>query len=132
MIVAWGNMMRRVVDEFIQQHVTLQEEIEFTQTYLDIQAVCFSDRLHLSSDVPGDLHSSQVPSFILQLLVANGFEYGIAKLAHGGTIEISASGSEGMLRLNVCNDGPWVLPMWKATRLEVNTSDVRTRLQALL
>jgi len=131
MIAGLSDFLRRVVQDSDKQQVSLIEELEFTQKYLDIQKVRFADRLTVSMDVPEDLFPVQVPCLILQPMVENAVKHGIAKRVQGGTIRIAAVRSNGTITLSVCNDGPSLPVGWDQTQSGVGISNVRTRLQGL-
>jgi two-component system, LytTR family, sensor kinase len=101
-----SDFLRRVLEDSSRQEVRLGEEIEFLQKYLEIQKVRFAERLAVKIQVPGELMGSQVPSLILQPMVENAINHGIAKRLQGGEIRVSAARSNGMLKLTVYNDGP--------------------------
>src|SRR5882762_2455944 len=130
MIVGLSDLLRRVLEDSSRQQVPLQEEMEFTQTYLDIQKARFADRLQLSVDVPSELWLAQVPSLILQPMVENAVKHGIAKRAQGGSIRIGASRTNGTLTLSVRNDGPSLPADWEIGS-GIGIANVRTRLQSL-
>jgi signal transduction histidine kinase len=131
MIAALSDFLRRTLEESSRQQVPLGEELEFLQKYLDIQRVRFADRLQLSMNVPADLAVAQVPFLILQPVVENAIKHGIAKRVQGGTIRIAASRSNGMLKLNVYNDGPGLPENWEEARSGIGITNMRTRLQSL-
>lgn len=131
MIVGLSDLLRRVLEDSSRQQVPLQEEMEFTQTYLDIQKVRFAERLQLSVDVPTELYVAQVPSLILQPMVENAVKHGIAKRAQGGAIHIAASRNKGTLTLSVRNDGPSLPANWDSHATGIGIANVRTRLQSL-
>jgi sensor histidine kinase YesM len=131
MIVGLSDFLRHVLEDSSRQQVRLQEEMEFTQKYLDIQKVRFADRLQITVDVPRELYPAQVPSLILQPMVENAVKHGIAKRAQGGSIRIAATGNNGMLTLSVCNDGPSLSANWDANDSGIGISNVRTRLKSL-
>jgi signal transduction histidine kinase len=131
MIAGLSDFLRRILEDSSRQQVPLQEEMEFALNYLDIQKVRFADRLQLSVDVPNELYPAKVPSLILQPMVENAIKHGIAKRAQGGAIRITASRSDEVLTLSVCNDGPSLPPDWEATRAGIGISNVRNRLQSL-
>jgi two-component system, LytTR family, sensor kinase len=131
MIAGLSDFLRRILEDSGRQQVPLQEEMEFALNYLDIQKVRFADRLQLSVDVPDELYPAKVPSLILQPMVENAIKHGIAKRAQGGAIRITASRSDEVLTLSVCNDGPSLPPDWEATRSGIGISNVRNRLQSL-
>ena len=131
MIAGLSDFLRRVVEDSGRQQVPLEEELEFTQQYLDIQKVRFAERLQVSVDVPRDLFPAQVPSLILQPMVENAVKHGIAKRVQGGAIRIGASRCNGMLTISVYNDGPGLPSGWEKTQTGVGISNVRTRLRNL-
>jgi two-component system LytT family sensor kinase len=131
MIVELSDFMRRVLEDSNRQQVPLEEELEFTRKYLDIQKVRFVERLQCTVNVPTELLPAQVPMLILQPIVENAIKHGIAKRAQGGTVRILASRSNGMLTLSVYNDGPSLSPSSETVPSGIGISNMRTRLQSL-
>src|ERR1700761_5734449 len=129
MIAGLSDFLRRLLEDSARQQVSLGEEVEFAQKYLDIQKVRFVERLQFSVDVPGELLPAQVPTLILQLMVENAIKHGIAKRAQGGLIRIAASRADGRLRVSVYNDGPAV--KWEKIQSGIGMSNMRTRLRGL-
>jgi hypothetical protein len=123
MIVGLSDFLRRVVEDSDRQQVPLGEELEFTQTYLDIQKVRFAERLQFSVDAPQDLLTAQVPSLMLQPMVENAVKHGIARRVQGGAIRITASRSNG----NGERTHPLTKPVWRSVRAEHAKSATRRR-----
>lgn len=130
MIARLSEFLRRVLEDSNRQLVSLAEEVEFSERYLEIQKVRFAERLDLSVEVPNDLRSAQVPSLLLQPMVENAVKHGIAKRAQGGAIRISASRNNGMLTLCVYNDGP-AFRSTEEAQPGVGMSNIRMRLSSL-
>jgi two-component system LytT family sensor kinase len=131
MIVGLSEFLRRASEDSHRPQVTLAEEVEYLQRYLDIQKVRFGDRLQVSMDIPADLLHAQVPSLLLQPLVENAIKHGIAKRIAGGSVRVAGARHNGNLRLNVYNDGPSVPADWQATHTGVGIGNLRTRLRIL-
>ena len=131
MIAGLSDFLRRVLEESNRQEVSLGEEMEFLQKYLDIQKVRFAERLQVDVDVPKALFSAQVPSLILQPMVENAVKHGISKRVQGGLIRVSAVRSNGSLTLSVYNDGPSLSAGWEKNQSGIGISNARTRLQGL-
>ncbi len=89
-----------------RQTITLGEEVDFLQRYLEIEQVRFRDRLSVLVDVPDELLDAEVPSLILQPVAENAVLHGVSKVREGGAIEISARRLDGHLILNVQDTGP--------------------------
>jgi LytS/YehU family sensor histidine kinase len=111
--------------------VTLGEEMEFLEKYLDIQKARFADRLDVRVEVAQELYQAQVPSLILQPMVENAIEHGIAHRVRGGSIRVGASEFDGVLVLRVYNDGPSLPADWERSRSGIGIPNVRSRLQSL-
>jgi two-component system LytT family sensor kinase len=131
MIAGLSDFLRRVLEDSNRHEVPLEEELDFALKYLDIQKVRFGERLQVSVSVPTDLLHAAVPSLILQPMVENAIQHGIAKRVQGGAIHITALRSNGRLTLNVYNDGPKLPEAWEENRSGIGISNVQTRLQGL-
>lgn len=127
MIVALSEVLRSVIADSNRQEVTLGSEVEILQKYLDIQKTRFAERLQVKLEVPQELSSALVPGLILQPMVENAIQHGIAKRARGGAIEITAVRSNGFITLSVYNDGPQLADSWEETSSGVGISNLRNR-----
>ena len=106
MIAGLSDLLRRAVNGSNRQEITLGEELEFLERYLEIQKVRFAERLQVTVDVPADLYPAQVPSLMLQPMVENAIRHGICRRVQGGTIRIAARNLDGTLIVTIHNDGP--------------------------
>jgi LytS/YehU family sensor histidine kinase len=130
MVVELSEFLRRATQDSRAQ-VTLAEEMDYLQCYLDIQKVRFADRLTVNLSVSGDLLDAQVPNLLLQPLVENAIKHGISKRMAGGRIDVAGLSKDGMLELTVSNDGPCTQEDLEATGSGVGLGNLRTRLQIL-
>jgi two-component system LytT family sensor kinase len=131
MVVGLSEFLRRATQDSHRSQVTLAEEVEYLQRYLEIQKVRFGERLQVSVDIPAELLHAQVPNLLLQPLVENAIKHGIAKRVAGGTVRVAGARHEGTLCLTVYNDGPSVPTDWQSTHTGVGLGNLRTRLQIL-
>jgi two-component system LytT family sensor kinase len=131
MIVGLSEFLRRASEDSHRSQVTLAEEVEYLQRYLDIQKVRFGERLRVSVDIPADLLNAQVPNLLLQPLVENSIKHGLAKRLAGGTIRVAGARRDGSLYLSVYNDGPSFPHDWQTNGAGVGLGNLRTRLRIL-
>jgi two-component system, LytTR family, sensor kinase len=106
MIVGLSEFLRRTAADSHRAQVTLAEEVEYLQRYVDIQKVRFGERLHVTMDIPAELLRAQVPHLLLQPLVENAIKHGISQRVAGGTVRVAGASENGNLCLSVYNDGP--------------------------
>jgi two-component system LytT family sensor kinase len=130
-VVGLSDLLRRAAEDSNRSQVTLADEMEYLERYLEIQKVRFADRLQVAIEVPPALLSATVPSLSLQPLVENAIKHGIAKNARGGVLQIKVSRSESGLDVNIYNDGPTLPADWESRRHGVGLTNLRARLQIL-
>ena len=131
MIVGLSEFLRRALEDSHRSQVTLEEEVEYLQRYLDIQKVRFGERLQVRVDIPAELQRTRVPRLLLQPLVENAIKHGIAKRAAGGNVRVTGTPIDGKLCLRIYNDGPDFAMVEAATGAGVGIDNLRTRLQIL-
>jgi two-component system, LytTR family, sensor kinase len=131
MIVGLSEFLRRALEDSHRSQVTLAEEVEYLQRYLDIQKVRFGERLQVKVDIPTELLRAQVPNLLLQPLVENAIKHGISQRAAGGTVRVTGTHLNSKLHLSIYNDGPDLPTDGQAIRTGVGISNLRTRLQIL-
>ena len=101
-----GELLRAVLEADARAEAPLAEELALLERYLEIQRVRFGDRLVVRADVPADAARALVPRFVLQPLVENAVEHGVARARGAGTVEIVARRAGGVLEVTVRDDGP--------------------------
>ena len=79
------------------------EELVLTGNYLDVEQVRFGQRLHVNQNFEPACSGCQVPPLLVQPLVENAIKHGIATLAEGGEISMSARIDKDLLRFVVEN-----------------------------
>ena len=130
MIAGLSDLLRRVLEDSGRQLVPLAEEVSFLESYVELQAMRFGERLKVTVDVPLELYGALVPQLVLQPLVENAIVHGIGKLVEGGEIRVTARESEGTLSICLYNDGP-SLSLAGNDRTGVGLSNTRGRLITL-
>lgn len=85
--------------------VTLQDELQHVNSYLEIQQVRYSDILRFSIESDGTFDDCILPKMTLQPLVENAIYHGIKEKRGGGEIHISVDGDENRVRIRVADTG---------------------------
>jgi signal transduction histidine kinase len=71
------------------EFVTIGEELDLIEAYLDIERARFEDRLRVHIDVPWELRRIRIPALVIQPLVENAIKHGISECLSGGEVRIS-------------------------------------------
>lgn len=86
--------------------VSIGQELDMLQTYLEIESIRFGDRLTVEFACPDALLDLPIPNFILQPLVENAIKHAVAPTSRPVIIRVAARHEGGDLLLSVAdNDG---------------------------
>jgi two-component system, LytTR family, sensor kinase len=105
MIADLADMLRASFTDGALQETSLQRELDLIGCYLRIQQRRFGERLSVRYAIAPEALRAALPSLLLQSLVENAVIHGIAPLARGGTLEVSAARHGARLELLVSDDG---------------------------
>jgi signal transduction histidine kinase len=132
MISRLSDLLRLTFDRSGAPGVSLKEELEFLQKYLEIEQIRFQDRLTVKFDIDPDALDAEVPRMILQPLVENAIKHGIGPKAGRGLVQVSARRRPGEIWIEVRDNGVG-LSLSARARLTngVGLSNTRARLQYL-
>jgi two-component system LytT family sensor kinase len=130
MLTHLSELLRRTLDEWEVQEISLRRELEFVGLYLDIERVRFKDRMAVEIAAAPETMEALVPCFLLQPVIENAIRHGIAVKAAPGNIVLRSRITDSMLELQVCDDGPGA-PSTESERSGVGLSNTRARLQQL-
>ncbi|MGD8276932.1 MAG: histidine kinase [Gemmatimonadota bacterium] len=130
MVARLSELLRAALDHNAEEEVSLQEELAFLDAYVEIEQARLGTRLSVELDVQTNVLDARVPHMILQPLVENAIQHGIATRVAPGTVTISARGRRGMLDLEVRDDGPGVPPGTPVLD-GVGLANTRTRLDKM-
>ncbi|MFI5178817.1 MAG: sensor histidine kinase [Vicinamibacterales bacterium] len=104
LIVKLSGLLRRLLRS--QEHfVTLREELDAVDEYLDIERVRFGPSLVVIKEIDEASLDVIVPSMILQPLVENSIKHGLARKVGGGRITIRSARRAGHAVIEVIDDG---------------------------
>ena len=132
MISRLSDLLRLTFDGTGAPAVSLQEELEFLQKYLEIEQIRFQDRLSVLYDVDSETLDAEVPRLILQPLVENAIKHGVSPRSGRGLIQISSRLRDNALWIEVRDNGVG-LDVHARSRLHtgVGLSNTRARLECL-
>ncbi len=109
LIVKLSGLLRRLLRSQ-EQFVTLREELEAIDEYLDIEAIRFGPKLQIDKSIdPGTL-DVVVPNMLLQPLVENSIKHGLAPKIGVGRITIRSTRQNGHAVIDVIDNGVGVGP----------------------
>ena len=110
MIVKLANILRILLKDR-EAFVPFEEELAFTDDYLDIEQVRFGEKLRVVKEIAPETLHVVVPSMLLQPLLENSIKHGLEPRIDGGTVTLrSRITVEGLLLVEVEDDGVGIAP----------------------
>jgi sensor histidine kinase YesM len=128
MIARLSELLRYTTDSGAADEVTLREELDFLNRYLEIMEIRFQGRLVVERRIDPATLDALVPNLILQPLVENALQHGVSRMKDAGTVVIASEilGSE--LVLTVRDNGPGIR---QSAASGVGLGNTRARLSQL-
>ncbi|HCC14983.1 MAG TPA: sensor histidine kinase [Escherichia coli] len=109
------------------EFVTLADEIEHVNAYLQIEKARFQSRLQVNIAIPQELSQQQLPAFTLQPIVENAIKHGTSQLLDTGRVAISVRREGQHLMLEIEDNAGLYQPVTNASGLGMNLVDKRLR-----
>lgn len=127
-----ANILRRSLDRRGTQEVTLQEELEFLDRYLEIERLRFGDRLTVEHHVGAGVGDALVPNMLFQPLVENAIRHGVSARRGPARIDVVAEREDGRLVLHVKDNGVGLQGNGtEMLKMGIGLGNTRERLQRL-
>jgi two-component system, LytTR family, sensor kinase len=104
LILKLSGLLRRLMRS-TDHFVTLREELESIDEYLDIEVIRFGPQLKVVKQIAVQTLDVIVPSMILQPLVENSIKHGLQRKVGGGRITIRTAVRDGHTIIEVVDDG---------------------------
>ena len=132
MISRLSDLLRITFDRSGSPGISLQEELEFLQKYLEIEQTRFHDRLTVRFDIDPDTLDAEVPRLILQPLVENAIKHGVSPKPGDGLVQIQSRRHGDKLWVEVSDNGVGLSAGARARlRSGVGLSNTRDRLDVM-
>ena len=103
MITKLAAFLRGTLKRDDEVWVTVAEEMEYIQLYLDIEKVRFSHRLNIAINIEEASHVLKLPGTLLQPIVENAIKFGLYNTSAPITIEIDVTVEQHVLQVRVRN-----------------------------
>ncbi len=105
MITHLSGLLRYSIQFNNKARVSLEDELEIVQNYLNLESIQFEDRLQYKLEIKPETLEMEIPPMAIQLLVENAIKHGISDLPDGGEINIRSFLEKDNLVVEVINSG---------------------------
>jgi hypothetical protein len=105
-VTGLSEFLRYTLDQDPMKKVTVAQEVDALNLYLEIEKLRFGSRLTIEFAIDANASMTLMPSLLLQPLIENAIKYAVSPREQGGKIRIGGHVTGGMLQLEVSDDGP--------------------------
>jgi two-component system LytT family sensor kinase len=132
LITKLSGLLRRLMRS-TDHFVTLREELESIDQYLDIEVVRFGPQLRVVKEVAPETLDQIVPSMLLQPIIENSIKHGLSRKVGGGRITIRTTRRANRSLIEVEDDGLGMTEERLKEALEggIGLSNVNERLRTI-
>jgi LytS/YehU family sensor histidine kinase len=105
MTVQLSRFLRHSLDNNPDTKITLENEVNALNLYLEIEKTRFGDRLSLDFQIEQEAKLATVPSLLLQPIIENSMKHAISQNESGGTIGLYANVYNNRLIIQLSDTG---------------------------
>lgn len=103
----FSNIMRETLESTYKEYVTIEQEMEFLNEYLEVQKIRFPQAFSyaISADSKLEVDELLIPAMIIQPFVENSIEHGFAGVDYAGHIAIDFKKDNNDLLIRISDNG---------------------------
>jgi len=104
-ITRLSEMLRYSLTKNNVNTISIKEELQTVDNYIEISKIQFEERLQFSMSVNTETLNVAIPPMIMQMLVENAVKHGIGTIKEGGQINLVVNTAANVLTILVQNSG---------------------------
>jgi two-component sensor histidine kinase len=103
----FSNIMRETLESTYKEYVTIEQEIEFLNEYLEVQKIRFPQTFSyaVNADNNLDIDELQIPAMIIQPFVENSIEHGFVGVDYPGKVTVNFTSENKELLIQITDNG---------------------------
>lgn len=103
----FSNIMRETLESTYKEYVTIEQEIEFLNEYLEVQKIRFPQTFSFEVSAAKELEIDEllIPAMIIQPFVENSIEHGFAGVDYPGKVSIQFKQEGKDLLISITDNG---------------------------
>ena len=103
----FSNIMRETLESTYKEYVTIEQEMEFLNEYLEVQKIRFPQTFsyEVNADKNLDIDVLQIPAMIIQPFVENSIEHGFVGVDYPGKVTVNFTSENKELLIQITDNG---------------------------
>jgi len=104
-IVDLSDLLREIIELKEDNLITLSQELNLLNKYLDIKSIRFYDHLKIKTNVQENINDVLIPNMLIQPIIENSFKHGYSFNHTNLEIELNIYKKDEQLIIEIKNDG---------------------------
>lgn len=106
-LIKFARLMRSILMNTQKPYILLEEEIEFTKLYLEVEQLRFEGRFEYEVIVGGDMFpdTTYVPPMLIQPFIENALAHGLINKVNNGKLTVSFKQKENIIQCTITDNG---------------------------
>ncbi|GIZ15345.1 sensor histidine kinase [Capnocytophaga catalasegens] len=130
-LVKLSNFIRKILEINRQEYISLNEEIEILENYLQLQQIRFSDSFDYEFITDLDPETCIIPPMLIQPFIENSVEHGFKNLPYKGHLQIHFYSEDNKLKINIRDNGWGIQTPKNVTKKSLSKIIIQERLDLL-
>ncbi|MEM9859311.1 MAG: histidine kinase [Bacteroidota bacterium] len=128
----FSHLIRRILDLSTFKKISCSEEVQLLKDYLEIQRFRFKENFDFEIEISPeiDVDDIQLPPMLIQPLVENALEHGLAEVKYQGKVKLTFKLEKDILKINVEDNGKGIVENSEKGS-SIALSNIRERLKYL-
>lgn len=104
----FSKLVRKILEASSQKEISLAEELETVELYMNIENIRFSDEINFNISIKDDIdtHTIKIPSLILQPFLENALWHGLSSKEGEKKIDLEVKkGKNGFIQILILDNG---------------------------
>jgi anti-sigma regulatory factor (Ser/Thr protein kinase) len=103
----FSHIMRETLESTYKEYVTVEQEIDFLNEYLDVQKIRFPKKFEytITTDKNLEIDELQIPAMIIQPFAENSIEHGFSNIDYTGQLNIHFTQKNNDLQIEIVDNG---------------------------
>ena len=104
MTLQLSKLFRYSINQNQEDLITVKEEVEIVNTYLEIEKIRFEERINFRVTVEGGLDLAKIPRFLIQPLVENALKHGLKDVTENALLSIEIKKTD-VIVISIADNG---------------------------
>ena len=103
----FSNIMRETLESTYKEYVTIEQEMEFLNEYLEVQKIRFPETFsyEVTAGKDLDIDELQIPAMIIQPFVENSIEHGFVGVEYAGKVSVHFTIENNEVLIQIVDNG---------------------------